>query len=154
MVSASGTSEWPSGAPPSTICLPWSRRLLPEPSLKVSLKIQLTFVRHLIVISSPGLPNIFWRARKSFFTVVPPFILSYLIFTETEKEHDRCHVQFVLCWANYEFIAQASEETARPVWSRDLNQIVILRSVAWWISLVDFSVYSFVFTLTILSEIR
>ena len=36
-----------------------------------------------------GLPNIFWRVRKSFFTVVPPFILSYLIFTETEKEHDR-----------------------------------------------------------------
>ena len=53
---------------------------------------------------SQGLPNIFWRARKSFFTVVPPFILSYLIFTETEKEHDRlgnnstvrCSVQFVL----------------------------------------------------------
>ena len=51
-----------------------------------------------------GLPNIFWRVRKSFFTVVPPFILSYLIFTETEKEHDRlgnnstvrCSVQFVL----------------------------------------------------------
>ena len=38
---------------------------------------------------SSGLPNIFWRVRKSFFTVVPPFILSYLIFTETEKEHDR-----------------------------------------------------------------
>ena len=38
---------------------------------------------------SQGLPNIFWRARKSFFTVIPPFIISYLIFTETEKEHDR-----------------------------------------------------------------
>ena len=36
-----------------------------------------------------GLPNIFWRIRKSFFIVTPPFILSYLIFTETEKEHDR-----------------------------------------------------------------
>ena len=38
---------------------------------------------------SQGLPNTLWRIRKSFFTVVPPFILSYLIFTETEKEHDR-----------------------------------------------------------------
>ena len=36
-----------------------------------------------------GLPNTLWRIRSSFFIVVPPFIMSYLIFTETEKEHDR-----------------------------------------------------------------
>ena len=30
-----------------------------------------------------------WRIRKSVFIVLPPFIMSYLIFTETEKEHDR-----------------------------------------------------------------
>ena len=56
--------------------------------------IVLKFVRHLIFFPFPGLPNIFWRARKSFFTVVPPFILSYLIFTETEKEHDRSQNNF------------------------------------------------------------
>lgn len=41
------------------------------------------------ILNVKGLPNTLWRIRKSFFTVVPPFILSYLIFTETEKEHDR-----------------------------------------------------------------
>ena len=44
---------------------------------------------HSIKFYFKGLPNTLWRIRKSFFTVVPPFILSYLIFTETEKEHDR-----------------------------------------------------------------
>ena len=38
---------------------------------------------------SQGLPNTLWRIRKSVFIVLPPFIMSYLIFTETEKEHDR-----------------------------------------------------------------
>ena len=41
-----------------------------------------------------GLPNTLWRIRSSFFIVVPPFIMSYLIFTETEKEHDR----YILSW--------------------------------------------------------
>ena len=36
-----------------------------------------------------GLPNTLWRIRKSVFIVLPPFIMSYLIFTETEKEHER-----------------------------------------------------------------
>ena len=38
---------------------------------------------------SQGLPNTLWRIRKSVFIVLPPFIMSYLIFTETEKEHER-----------------------------------------------------------------
>ena len=36
-----------------------------------------------------GFPNVLWRIRSSFFIVAPPFVVAYLIFTETEKEHDR-----------------------------------------------------------------
>ena len=50
-----------------------------------NLKFALSFVNS----SSTGLPNTLWRIRKSVFIVVPPFIMSYLIFTETEKEHTR-----------------------------------------------------------------
>merc|ERR1739845_261603 len=38
---------------------------------------------------STGFPNVLWRIRSSFFIVAPPFVVAYLIFTETEKEHDR-----------------------------------------------------------------
>ena len=86
MVLDSETSESPSVAPPSTTCPPWSRRLSLGPFPKVSLASSHFTCNYSLFI---GLPNIFWRVRKSFFTVVPPFIMSYLIFTETEKEHDR-----------------------------------------------------------------
>ena len=36
-----------------------------------------------------GIPNTLWRMRTSFFTVVPPFVISYLIYDAAEKEHDR-----------------------------------------------------------------
>jgi len=38
---------------------------------------------------STGIPNTLWRMRTSFFTVVPPFVISYLIYDAAEKEHDR-----------------------------------------------------------------
>ena len=40
-------------------------------------------------VFSVGLPNTLWRIRSSFFTVVPPFIVSYLIFDWAEAEHNR-----------------------------------------------------------------
>merc|ERR1712013_379269 len=38
---------------------------------------------------STGIPNTLWRMRTSFFTVVPPFVISYLIYDAAEKEHER-----------------------------------------------------------------
>merc|ERR1712106_869138 len=38
---------------------------------------------------STGIPNTLWRIRSSFFTVVPTFVISYLIYDSAEKEHDR-----------------------------------------------------------------
>ncbi|TRY73742.1 hypothetical protein TCAL_00971 [Tigriopus californicus] len=38
---------------------------------------------------SQGVPNIFWRFRQSFFYVVPPMLLSYLVYYTAEMEHDR-----------------------------------------------------------------
>lgn len=38
---------------------------------------------------SQGVPNTLWRIRRSIFTVVPPFIFSYLLYDASEKEHDR-----------------------------------------------------------------
>jgi len=40
-------------------------------------------------IISNGVPNTFRRIAENVFTVAPPFILSYIIFTTTEKEHER-----------------------------------------------------------------
>ena len=76
-------------AQPSTIFPLWSRRLLLEHSHKVGLNIYKQIFVNLLSLSSPGLPNTLWRIRKSVFIVLPPFIMSYLIFTETEKEHER-----------------------------------------------------------------
>jgi len=36
-----------------------------------------------------GIPNTLWRIRRSVLTVVPPFILSYLLYDWAEKEHER-----------------------------------------------------------------
>jgi len=38
---------------------------------------------------SNGLPNTLWRIRSSFFTTVPTFVISYLIYDSAEKEHER-----------------------------------------------------------------
>ncbi|XP_023348451.1 cytochrome b-c1 complex subunit 8 [Eurytemora carolleeae] len=38
---------------------------------------------------SSGVPNTLWRIRRSILTVVPPFIIAYLIYDASEKEHDR-----------------------------------------------------------------
>merc|ERR1711892_708289 len=38
---------------------------------------------------STGIPNTLWRIRSSFLTVVPTFVISYLIYDSAEKEHDR-----------------------------------------------------------------
>jgi len=40
-------------------------------------------------VISTGLPNTLWRIRSSFFTTVPTFVLSYLIYDSAEKEHER-----------------------------------------------------------------
>ncbi|CAG7835567.1 unnamed protein product [Allacma fusca] len=38
---------------------------------------------------SKGVPNIFRRCREQFFRVVPPFVIGYVIYDQTEKEHKR-----------------------------------------------------------------
>merc|ERR1711890_166358 len=38
---------------------------------------------------STSVGNALRRCRSSFFTVVPPFVVSYLIFDAAEKEHNR-----------------------------------------------------------------
>ena len=43
----------------------------------------------MLFFCTSGFPNVLWRIRSSFFIVAPPFVVAYLIFTETEKEHDR-----------------------------------------------------------------
>ncbi|XP_067613560.1 cytochrome b-c1 complex subunit 8 [Eurosta solidaginis] len=38
---------------------------------------------------SHGVPNMFRRFRSNVFTVAPPFIVGYLIYDLTEREHER-----------------------------------------------------------------
>ncbi|CAG7837603.1 unnamed protein product [Allacma fusca] len=36
-----------------------------------------------------GVPNTFRRMREQFFRVVPPFVIGYVIYDQTDKEHKR-----------------------------------------------------------------
>jgi len=38
---------------------------------------------------SKGIPNIFRRVMENFFIVAPPFVVSYVIYDQVEKEHHR-----------------------------------------------------------------
>jgi len=38
---------------------------------------------------SKGVPNTFRRVREQFFRVVPPFVIAYIVYDQTEKEHAR-----------------------------------------------------------------
>jgi len=40
-------------------------------------------------VISKGVPNTLRRISENFFRVAPPFVLSYIVYTETEKEHHR-----------------------------------------------------------------
>merc|ERR1711976_135651 len=67
---AKASANWRRSAePPSTICRRWNSALSGA--------------------ISQGLPNIFWRIRKSLVFTVPPFVIAYLVYDGVEKEHTR-----------------------------------------------------------------
>ncbi|CAL8120239.1 unnamed protein product [Orchesella dallaii] len=40
-------------------------------------------------VISKGIPNTFRRITENIFRVAPPFVISYIVFNETEKESHR-----------------------------------------------------------------
>lgn len=40
-------------------------------------------------VMKSGIPNTVRRCAENFWRVVPPFVASYLVYTETEKRHDK-----------------------------------------------------------------
>ena len=60
-------------------------------------------------------PNTLWRIRSSVFTVMPPFLVTYLIYDWANKEYDRLTELFFWSIGPHNCQLQGTAEAARSI---------------------------------------